>query len=306
MPQTPQVNPYFEQASEFTINAASLIVPTSIVTGTPTVVDANSLGILIAGAGVGQVKRFVAAAAIKNAANPLLKTGEAVAGVDPSVNADIIKSQLVPLKVPDYLTNVNGASYKTEFLGTNVFDALTFGPDSYMDSKFTDFGSYDEAQTPTELASLRLNSSILSVSIDRTIVQTVPIGSNIGTIKELISLGEYTIKATGHIVNEQNPFDYPTAAIKLLNQYVNAPIAIKVQSNFLTQIFGIKKVVIESFNLTQVEGFSGMVTYDITMVSDTDIGLSTTNIPSGIQEIQNPNVDPGFLTEDQIKQSIGL
>jgi hypothetical protein len=291
MPQIPNVNPYFDEGVDFALNVGSIVAPTSVISGVPTIVDANSLGILVTGAGIGQVKRFLATAAVKNAANPVTPgPGPNPLDNDPNILAEplISNNEVSPILVPDNLKKPGGSDYKTKFLGTYVFDTLTFGPDQFYDSKFGSDGIYQSPTQPTLLETLRLNSAIISVTIDRTIVQTTPIGSTIGTIKEFISLGEYNIKVTGHIVNDTNPLDYPTAVVQLLNNYVKAPIAIKANSIFLNTIFGINKVVIESCNISQVEGFSGVLTYELSMISDTDIGVETLTT-NNTGPLQNPN-----------------
>lgn len=291
MPQIPNVNPFFDESLDFTLNVASIVAPTSVIGGAPTIVDANSLGILLTGAGIGQVKRFIAASAVRNAANPVTPgPGPNPLDNDPNILAEplIANNEVKPVLVPDQLRKPGGSDYKTKYLGTYVFDTLTLGPDQFFDSKFNNEGIYIKKTNATTLDALRLNSAIMSVTVDRTIIQTTPIGSTIGTIKEFISLGEYNIKITGHIVNDENPLDYPTQIVQLLNQYVKAPIAITVNSYFLNNIFGITKVVIESFNLSQVEGFSGVLTYELSMISDTEIGLDLGSI-GDYSPLKNPN-----------------
>lgn len=233
MPQIPNVNPFFDESLDFTLNVASIVAPTSVIGGAPTIVDANSLGILLTGAGIGQVKRFIAASAVRNAANPVTPgPGPNPLDNDPNILAEplIANNEVKPVLVPDQLRKPGGSDYKTKYLGTYVFDTLTLGPDQFFDSKFNNEGIYIKKTNATTLDALRLNSAIMSVTVDRTIIQTTPIGSTIGTIKEFISLGEYNIKITGHIVNDENPLDYPTQIVQLLNQYVKAPIAITVNS----------------------------------------------------------------------------
>ena len=179
MPDIPILNEF----PDFAINAASTIIPSSIVTGAPTIVDANSLGILVTGAGIGQVKRFIAAAAVRDAANPKTKIGPSWIDNDPNILAEplIANNEITPIITPDYLLGD-----KTKFLGTNVFDTFSIGPGQFFDNKFDESGKFDAADEPTKLPVLRFNAAILSVTVDRTIIQTTPVGSNIPAISPTV------------------------------------------------------------------------------------------------------------------------
>jgi hypothetical protein len=280
--QTPQIPKPLVETANFL--EASVQIPSSIIRGTPTVIDANSLGILITGAGIGQVKRFIAQAAIKGNQAALQ-----AAQIEKSLTNDSIDSiysneaklqgqgvggpvQIINnpfgTKSPSNLVKPN----PDNLVGSYVFDALTLLSTTYTIEEFDARGQLKQGNEIT-IPSLLLSNAVVSLSISRYIAQTIPIGADVGTIKELISQGEFGIKIQGHLVNPNNPFDYFTDGVNALKEFSRAPVPINVDSEFM-RLFGITSIIIEDCEIEQVEGFSGVLTYTISAISDSPIAIT--------------------------------
>jgi hypothetical protein len=274
-------------AADFGKNAANAFIPNlSTVTKAPTIIDANSLGILIQGAGFGQVKSFIASSAIKaNEAAYKIRENEVLLG-----NAAIYAN---PIKAgADLYFNKDNASFvnPNKLIGNYLFDAVIFFDNSISQYEIDKTGNMKLVQIST-IPDILLNACILSVSANRYINQSIPIGNEVGTIKEIMAFGEYQIKLTGHLVNNEKPMEYATGAIRTLDQLSKAQNALNINSLFLT-ILGVNKVVIEKYTLDQVEGFNGVMTFTIDMISETDIpnNSSDRSNSGGTGEFVNPGI----------------
>lgn len=267
--QAPQIPKELQIGADFL--EASVQIPSSIIRGTPTVIDANSLGILITGAGLGQVKRFIAQAAIKaNEAKQNAQNFQQFTTTD-SINA-ISQIEKQPIngfgtKSPYSLVKGNN-----QLIGTYIFDGLTLLSTTYTIEEFDARGQLKQGNEIT-IPSLLLSNAVISLSISRYIAQTIPIGADVGTIKELISQGEYGIKIQGHLVNPDNPFDYYVDGVNALKEFSRAPIPINVDSEIM-RLFGITSIIIEDVEIQQVEGFTGVLTYTISAISDSLIAIT--------------------------------
>jgi hypothetical protein len=274
-------------AADFGKNAANAFIPNlSTVTQAPTIIDANSLGILIQGAGFGQVKSFIASAAIKaNEAVYKIRENEVLLG-----NATIYAN---PITAGAQLYfNKDNASFvnPNKLIGNYLFDAVIFFNNTINEYQVDKTGNMQLVET-LRIPDILLNACILSVSANRYIHQSIPIGNEVGTVKEIMSFGEYQIKLSGHLVNNDKPMEYATDAIKALDQLSKTQNAVNINSLFLT-LLGINKVVIEKYTLDQVEGFNGVTTFTIDMISETDIPNNSADRSNsgGTDKLVNPNI----------------
>ena len=274
-------------AADFGKNAANAFIPNlSKVTQAPTIIDANSLGILIQGAGFGQVKSFIAESAIRtNESVYKIRENEVLLG-----NATIYAN---PIKAgADLYFNKDNASFvnPNKLIGNYLFDAVIFFNNTIQNYQVDKTGVMRSTES-TRIPDILLNACILSVSANRYINQSIPIGNEVGTIKEIMAFGEYQIKLTGHLVNNEKPMEYATDAIRTLDQLSKAQTALNINSLFLT-ILGVNKVVIEKYTLDQVEGFNGVTTFTIDMVSETDTPNNSSDRSNngGTGELVNQNI----------------
>lgn len=132
-----------------------------------------------------------------------------------------------------------------------------------------------DEETNEQLAMQEVN---LSVSLSKSIVCTSMVAFD-GTIKELISNGDYAIKISGAIVstdrdaygNESNVFSgsdqYPEEGVRALLRMCTAQRNLLATSDFL-QLFNINCIVIQNLELPQAIGGSSRQEFLISAVSD--------------------------------------
>ena len=233
------------------------------VTNVPTIIDANSLGIIVQGKGFGLVKTFLATAAI-NQTKKLQET----------IQKEINNTKKIEKVIPKNAFGLNRTqtANPNELLGdknTVLFDDVLFTNNESVLYTINQFGQLSIV-TKTILPDLLLNVAIVQLNVNRFIQQSIPVNSDAGTIKEIMAFGEYDIKITGHLVNNTNPKEYPIVAVKTLDALCKITTSVNVKSYFLS-LFGINKILITDYTLEQVEGFSGICTYTITAVSDTEL-----------------------------------
>lgn len=158
----------------------------------------------------------------------------------------------------------------TSMLNTPVIDNLVFQAGSYIPLGQTDPVPYDE---------LRIDAVIIEVIQNKNIVKTSIQGRNT-TVKEYISDGDFKINIRGIIqsrdVNEQRK--YPLALMKNFYKILKAQRSLVISSTFLVEVFGITDIVIESYNVPQVEGLRNQQPFSINAVSDVAISLEELTI----------------------------
>jgi hypothetical protein len=139
-------------------------------------------------------------------------------------------------------------------LGTPVYSNLVFNADP---------------DTP-ENTNIELNDVLLNVNQPRNIIVT-PIAGRNGTVKEYISDGDYVISVRGVIVSQYKDV-YPVEQITALKNLFVLKKAIAVSSLFLLN-FEITEVVVQEWNINEIQGSRNMAELDMTMLSDTPIEI---------------------------------
>ena len=146
---------------------------------------------------------------------------------------------------------------KTSWFGLPVYDTVLFEPLEYTD---------DDGNTVSLDVPLTLDIAIIEINQAKNIVKTQRAGKN-GTIKEYMGLGDYNINIKGFLVSEVAGA-HPDQTTKEFHAFCKAPKEIKVSSNFLSY-FDIYTIVVESFNVRQVEGMRNVFEYEITASDET-------------------------------------
>lgn len=146
------------------------------------------------------------------------------------------------------------------------------GPDNQIitSSRITGVPVADTLTLRFEGLSVQLPVSLTTVSQSKNIVKTTMPGYE-GTIKEYISSGDFAISIKGVIINTDDNI-YPTDQVNSLIQLCDTPNPIDVESAFLRQ-FDIFKMVIESYNFPQQQGWTNTQTFSIDAISDRPIEL---------------------------------
>lgn len=117
---------------------------------------------------------------------------------------------------------------------------------------------------------LRMDTVLMTVSMTKNIVKTSIQGRN-GTFKEYVSDGDYAVSIRG-ILTTNNGNQYPKADTQMLYDLLAANDPLSAISDFLS-LYGVKNLVVESFNIPQVEGFYNTQPFEITCSSDTPLEL---------------------------------
>jgi hypothetical protein len=134
-----------------------------------------------------------------------------------------------------------------------------FNQPIYSDITFA-AGSYTDQNNLTQnYALLNVEDVLITVMNTKNIIKTTLQGRN-GTVKEYISDGDFTIKIEGRIYGQE------------LLDICLVPQSINVTSSFL-KLFNVEDIVIESYNVDQVEGVRNYQPFTLNCVSDTPLIL---------------------------------
>ncbi len=117
---------------------------------------------------------------------------------------------------------------------------------------------------------VKLDAVTTMVSQSKNIVKTQVQGRN-STIKEYISDNDYDITIKGVITSEAIRHS-PDEDLENLLNLMALPNEIVIVSNYLA-LFKIQYVVVESFNISQIEGYTNQIAIDIKLISDEPIEL---------------------------------
>lgn len=145
-------------------------------------------------------------------------------------------------------------------LNTPVIDNLIFQANGWFELDGTEV-RYEE---------LRIDTVIIEVAQTKNIRKT-SIQGRTGTVKEYISDDDYIISIRGVIGHLSKV--YPESDVKKIREICKAQRSLEVTSKFLNDIFDIKDIVIESYNIPQVEGVRNQQPFSITASSDVPIDL---------------------------------
>jgi hypothetical protein len=145
-------------------------------------------------------------------------------------------------------------------LGTPVMDRLEFPEGNYIDLEGNEI-SFSGISIPT---------AILEVTLPKNIVKT-PIQGRNGTVKEYVSDGDYQINGRGIISNTVNVI--PLDDLRTFREIMQVPQQLEVVSQYLNEIFEINQIVIESFNMPQLEGIRNELPFSFSASSDVALDL---------------------------------
>lgn len=108
---------------------------------------------------------------------------------------------------------------------------------------------------------------LLSIRQEKNIVKTAVQGRN-GTVKELISDGDYSVSIRGIILpNEDEDNDYPLEAVARIRELCSIPAAIPIESELLNML-GIYALVIELVEFIDTEATPNIQAFTMACVSD--------------------------------------
>jgi len=156
----------------------------------------------------------------------------------------------------DYINNQNAQVFSSQFLGLAVFSDVIL-------------------QNTTDQSFFQMLQVLITVNQTKNIVKTVVQGRN-GTVKEMISLGDYQVSLEGGIY-ESNKFKYPMDDVRKLERLLATPEALKVISPFLNEIFEVHYLVVENYDFPQEKGKQNVQTFSIKSISDDPPEMNISN-----------------------------
>lgn len=116
------------------------------------------------------------------------------------------------------------------------------------------------------------NEPLISLSGQKTIIKTA-IDGNKGSFKEGFALEDYTITIRGLAINnERENEDYPEEIVRKLRRICEIQGSLKVVNELLS-MFGITRLVIESFDFPDLPGAPSVQPYIFQCVSDQEFEL---------------------------------
>ncbi|MEO0337582.1 MAG: DUF6046 domain-containing protein [Bacteroidota bacterium] len=118
------------------------------------------------------------------------------------------------------------------------------------------------------------NEPTMAISVNKKIVSTPLVGSKRkGTVKELISVEDYSIVIRGVALNYDSTFVYPEDEVKILHDLFLKDQSLEVKSA-VTNLLGIYRLVIKDFKLPEMIGVQHAQAYEFICVSDEDFVLT--------------------------------
>lgn len=127
---------------------------------------------------------------------------------------------------------------------------------------------------PVRLGGLILpNEPTIRITGTKLITETPLAGSTRrGTVKELISIGDYNITIRGVAINDGQKNIYPEDSVKALNDLFLRGESLAIECA-MTNLFGIYRLVIKEVDFPEMIGVQHAQAYEFLCVSDEDFDL---------------------------------
>jgi hypothetical protein len=115
------------------------------------------------------------------------------------------------------------------------------------------------------------NEPIVSIGMSKTIVKTVTVGKKKKrSVKEYITTDDEVITIKGVCIDLNDPDRYPADQVKMLNDLFEVNEAVDIEDNAFFELFGIRKIVLETIDWDEMIGESGLQKYTIRALGDDD------------------------------------
>lgn len=180
------------------------------------------------------------------------------------VSHKIIVTQALIAKIRSDQFNIPGTEVEEPIdrsdYDTPVLDNLSFPAGKYIDLQGNEI----------DFAGITLNAILLEVTQPKNIIKTPVQGRN-GTVKEYISDGDYKISGRGLISNFDNVL--PLDDLRIFRQIMNVPQQLEIVSQYLNEVYDIFQIVIEDYNMPQIEGVRNQIPFNFTASSDVPLDL---------------------------------
>ena len=115
------------------------------------------------------------------------------------------------------------------------------------------------------------NEPIVSIGMSKTIVKTATVGKKKKrSVKEYITTDDEVITIKGVCIDLNDPDKYPADQVKMINDLFEINDSVDIEDNAFFELFGIRKIVLESLDWDEMIGESGMQKYTIKALGDDD------------------------------------
>ena len=165
-------------------------------------------------------------------------------------------------KLPDLM-----AINAKQLAGYKYFMTLTL---SYPEKEISRFGSTAVSESRTRKVTLP-NEPIVSIGMSKTIVKTATVGKKKKrSVKEYITTDDEVITIKGVCIDLNDPDKYPADQVKMINDLFEINDSVDIEDNAFFELFGIRKIVLESLDWDEMIGESGLQKYTIKALGDDD------------------------------------
>ncbi len=115
------------------------------------------------------------------------------------------------------------------------------------------------------------NEPIVSIGMSKTIVKTATVGKKKKrSVKEYITTDDEVITIKGVCIDLNDPDKYPADQVKMINDLFEINDSVDIEDNAFFELFGIRKIVLESLDWDEMIGESGLQKYTIKALGDDD------------------------------------
>ena len=115
------------------------------------------------------------------------------------------------------------------------------------------------------------NEPIVSIGMSKTIVKTATVGKKKKrSVKEYITTDDEVITIKGVCIDLEDPERYPADQVKMINDLFEINDSVDIEDNAFFELFGIRKIVLESLDWDEMIGESGLQKYTIKALGDDD------------------------------------
>lgn len=115
------------------------------------------------------------------------------------------------------------------------------------------------------------NEPLISLSLSKTIVETATVGKKRrGSVLEYINTENYQITIKVLCVNQDNPEEYPSDQVQLMNEMFAINDALDVVSNPFFEMFGIRKIVLKDKAVDEMKGSQGLQGFTFNAIENQD------------------------------------
>lgn len=129
------------------------------------------------------------------------------------------------------------------------------------------------------------DTTLVHAQKTKDIVKTKVTGRD-GTVKELISDGDWSVTFQGFIINDKEPGKYPEEKVKSTRDLYALKQSVRVHSKYLNNL-GIFDIVIEGCDFPPLEGYADVQPFELTCVSDTPAIIEINNNARILDKLKN-------------------